>query len=410
MDTILEGRNPLECPASSRRSPARGAKGLKTTLSLLASTVLCSVSAGCSLNGASEAPGLGLALPPALSAEQDLGRQIFFDTNLSEPAGQACGSCHQPIAAFATPVAAMVHGITAGVLPGRTGARNTPTASYAAFSPNPFFDREAGTWAGGQFMDQRADSLEDQAGAPFLNSVEMANSSRAAVVAKVAGATYANLFRTVYGPGIFSDEARSYTAITRALAAFERSAEVSPFSSRFDAYLRGQDTLSAQELRGVALFRDPARGNCEACHPSTGGSPLFTDFTNDNIGVPKNPNNPFYSMPAAINPAGAAFVDRGLGGSERVNDSAFDGRFKVPTLRNVGRTSPYMHNGSFTNLRDVVRFYNTACVAGNPDGWSAPEVAATQNCSEVGNLGLSAEDIDDIVAFLHTLDDGWFNR
>lgn len=345
-----------------------------------------------------------------LSGRESLGKEIFFDTALSEPAGQSCGTCHNPAAAFTTPTSGMDHGITAGILPGRTGFRNTPTAAYAAFSPIPFFDSDAGTWAGGQFLDHRADTLEDQAGAPFLNSVEMANTNRQMVVSKLARSPYAARFRAQYGSTIFSDTDRAYKAMTEAIAAFERSPAMNPFSSKFDAYLKGRAQLTQQELLGLSLFRDPAKGNCNACHPSTGESPLFTDFTNDNIGVPANIDNPYYSMPASINPDGTAFIDRGLGGTARVNDSAFDGRFKVPTLRNVSRTAPYMHNGVFADLRDVVRFYNTSCVADNPEGWNPPEVADTQNCSELGNLGLADEEIDAIVAFLRTLDDGFIQR
>ena len=158
-----------------------------------------------------------------------------------------------------------------------------------------------------------------------------------------------------------------------------------------------------QELLGLAVFN--GKGNCAACHPSQGKSPLFTDFTNDNLGVPKNASNPFYTQSATINPDGVNFIDKGLGTT--LGDSAFDGRFKVPSLRNVAVTAPYMHNGVFTSLRQVVQFYNSACAAGNPDGWAAAEVAENRNCKELGDLGLADNEIDALVAFLETLTDGY---
>ena len=347
--------------------------------------------------------GAELLLLQQLNPEEQLGKLIFFDENLSEPVGQACASCHSPEAGFATPAAGMINGITPGIHTDRSGARNTPTAAYMAFSPDRYFDQEIKAWVGGQFLDQRAASLEEQAGGPFLNFVEMANSGKEQVIGKIAASSYASLFRYVYGNDIFNETEFAYQAMTQAIASFERSSEVSPFNSRFDRYLAGTGSLTIQELRGFTLFRGKA--NCEACHPASGDSPLFTDFSSDNLGVPKNPLNPFYSMPADINPDGAAFVDRGLGASPLVNNPAYNGRFKVPTLRNIGKTAPYFHNGSFNSLTEVVRFYNTACVPGNPDNWPEPEVAAGRNCTELGNLQLTEEEMDDIVAFLKTLDD-----
>jgi cytochrome c peroxidase len=162
--------------------------------------------------------------------------------------------------------------------------------------------------------------------------------------------------------------------------------------------------LSAREKRGLALFNDPSKGNCAACHPSTGVDgtpPLFTDFTYDNLGVPKNPRNGFYRMAPQYNPAGAAWVDHGLGGV--LGLASEDGKFKVPTLRNIALTAPYMHNGYFTDLRSVVNFYNTRDVA----PWPAPEVADTVNHEELGNLGLNEQEVEDLVAFLYTLSDGY---
>lgn len=356
----------------------------------------------CSIeNSTSPAAAYSPVPVPDLTPEQLLGREIFHDDTLSEPAGQSCASCHDEAFGFASPPAIMTGGVSAGVVSGKFGLRNAPTAAYALFSPLPFFDPEAGTLVGGQFLDHRAADLEEQARGPFLNPDEMANPDRATVVNKLRNRPYADRFRALYGAEIFADVDRAYIAMSRAIAAYERSAEFSPFSSKFDAYIRGRANLSPAELRGLAVFRDPLKGNCEACHPSRGDAPLFTDFTNDNIGVPRNLNIPAYMN----NPS---LVDRGLGAV--LNDARYDGRFKVPTLRNVALTAPYMHNGVFTTLEDVVRFYNTACTPGNPDGWAAPEVPDTRNCTELGDLKLSDQEIADLVAFLHTLTDGYLPR
>jgi cytochrome c peroxidase len=190
-----------------------------------------------------------------------------------------------------------------------------------------------------------------------------------------------------------------------AIEAYEKTSEFSPFNSKYDHWLRGETELTEQELRGLKLFEAEDKGNCAACHPSRlaadGSPPLFTDFTYDNLGVPRNPENPFYSLPSDLNPDGFAFVDFGLG--ETVNDPAQNGKFRVPSLRNVAITAPYMHNGVFKTLFNVVAFYNTRDVA----EWPAPEVLENVNMEEMGNLGLTNQELEDLVAFLRTLTDGW---
>ena len=296
----------------------------------------------------------------------------------------------------------MTAGIAHGANAAKFAKRNPPTIAYAQFSPVPRWDNEAQTLLGGQFLDQRVSTLADQALMPFLGEAEMANTSEAQVLTKLQARPYAGDFRAVFGANVFS-ESSAYRKIGEAIQEFERRASLSPFTSKFDYYRRGKTNLSDSEQLGLTLFNGKA--GCAACHPSAGVAPLFTDFTNDNIGVPKNLNNPFYSQAASINPDGAAFIDRGLG--ETLGDAAYNGRFKVPTLRNVAVTGPYMHNGVFTSLKQVVQFYNTACAADNPDGWAPPEVSATQNCKELGDLKLSATEIDAIVDFLRTLTDGY---
>lgn len=332
------------------------------------------------------------------TSRAEIGRQIFFDTNLSEPTGQACASCHQPDVSFTDPRGGPT---SRGAVAGRAGFRNTPSIFYAALIPPLHEDGD--TFVGGLFLDGRAGSLEAQAAGPFTNPIEMNNASPAAVMAKVRRSSYAAAFAQVFGASALSDDRAGFQAVTQALAAFERESDLQRFSSKFDQYLAGRTQLSAAERRGLALFE--GKGKCSACHPTTPDPnnprqpPLLTDFTYDNIGIPRNPSNPFYSVPSSFNPSGSSYVDHGL--RTTVGRASEDGKFRVPTLRNVARTAPYGHNGYFATLRSVVDFYNTRDVR----AWPAPEVPATVNREELGNLGLTNQEVDDIVSFLNTLTD-----
>lgn len=332
-----------------------------------------------------------------------LGKQIFDDTGLSSPPGQACGTCHIAELAFTDPDQDVP--TSQGVLAERFGVRNTPMAVYTSFVPPLAFDPEEGLFIGGLFLDGRADTLEAQAALPFLNPLEMNAADKAEVVGKLRDAPYRPAFERVFGRGALTDVDLAYDRMTRAIAAFERTRPFRRFSSKYDAFLAGEVRLSHKEQWGLSLFEDPAKGNCAACHPSAvsedGSPPQFTDFTYDNIGVPKNPNNPFYSLPPELNPDGADFIDRGLG--KTVDDPAEDGKFRVSSLRNVALTAPYAHNGFFQDLRSIVQFYNTRDVA----EWPAAEVPETMNRDELGNLGLSEAEVDAIVAFMNTLTDGF---
>ena len=355
----------------------------------------------------------------AANARAQLGRVLFFDATLSEPAGQSCASCHDPASAFTDPDRARP--TSKGVHRERFGNRNTPSAMYMAFSPAFHFDKEEGHYVGGQFWDGRAATLEEQAKGPFLNPVEMANPDKRAVVEKVRRAAYASQFDAAFGKGSLDETERAYDAIVAAIAAFERTAEFQPFTSKHDAWLQGKAKLTAQELRGLRLFNDEKKGNCAACHPSQrrpdGGLPLFTDFTYDNLGVPRNPDNPFYALDKAYNPQGTKFVDKGLGGF--VKQRAEDGKVKVPTLRNIALTAPYMHNGYFKTLRGVVAFYKdrdvrpackgeaTEAAALKRGCWPKAEVARNVNKEELGRLKLTGQEVDDIVAFMEALTDGY---
>ncbi|MGZ4998976.1 MAG: cytochrome-c peroxidase [Methylomonas sp.] len=354
-----------------------------------------------------------------LSLKQQLGQKLFFDTNLSEPKGQACVSCHNPASAFTD--ADKSKPTSKGIISGRFGNRNTPTAMYSAYAPAFHFDRASGLYIGGQFLDGRASTLTDQAKGPFVNPIEMANPNPARVVQKVRNASYASMFNTVYGTGALDNTALAYNRIADAIAAFERSPVLNRFTSKYDFYLFGKTQLTTEERRGLTIFESGSKGNCAACHPNrpqNGKPPLFTDHSYDNIGVPKNPENPFYTLAGQFNPDGAYFVDLGLGG--RLNLPSEDGKIKVPTLRNVNLTSPYMHNGYFNTLQGVVEFYSTRDIkrrCRNPlttesnalsqNCWPIVEVQANVNHAELGSLRLSAQEKNDLVAFLKTLTDGY---
>jgi cytochrome c peroxidase len=339
----------------------------------------------------------------ALTQKQALGKKLFFDTNLSTPVGQACADCHSPESGFGNPNAE--YPVSQGVHKDRFGNRNDLPAAYAAFSPEFHYDANEGLYVGGQFWDGRAADLIEQAKGPFLNALEMANPDEKTVVEKVRKSEYADLFREVFGAAAFKDPSQTYDMIAEAIAAYEKSRELNQFNSKYDLYLAGKVALTEQELRGLKLFEDEQKGNCAECHPSKPGDdgtpPLFTDFTYDNLGAPKNPENPFYYLPKELNPDGVYFIDLGLGGE--LNKPSENGKFKVPSLRNVAKTAPYLHNGIFKNLRQVVVFYNTRDVG----PWPPPEVRANVNRDELGDLGLTEQEIDDIVAFMLTLTDGY---
>ena len=353
----------------------------------------------CSLllvSAALAAPVLAAGLTPT----QQLGKVMYQDKDFSLNKTQSCQTCHHHISGFADPTNlrdpynTMVSLGDDGV---SKGGRNAPTSAYAGFSP-PLYKNAEGQYVGGMFWDGRAtglsknlgDPLAEQAQGPPLNPVEMNMPDKKAVVEEVRKATYANLFRRVFGPASLDDVDLAYDNIARAIAAYERSVEVQPFSSRFDA---GQ--LSVQETRGLELFKV----NCAKCHSletTLAKRPLFTNYTYANIGVPNNPK-------VAVDP------DPGLGGflasADAPEDFASDadaerGKFKTPTLRNVAFTAPYSHNGYFPTLKDIVWFKNTRDVAD-----FVPDVADNLNTTDLGNMGLTQGQVDDIVAFLLTLTD-----
>ncbi|NJD11983.1 MAG: cytochrome C [Gemmatimonadetes bacterium] len=341
----------------------------------------------------------------AVTPQQALGRLLFFDKNLSLNNNQSCATCHDPKWGFTGPDPMInAHGaVYEGSIAGAFGDRKPPSSAYAGESPILYFDGTG--WVGGSFWDGRAtgwtlgDPLAEQAKGPFLNPMEQALPDMATLVALVAASTYADTFDAVCPD---SDTPERYNCIGRAIAAYERSAESSAFSSKFDASLKGKARLTGQEQLGYNLFLNKAK--CALCHPA----PLFTDYTYDNLGMPSNPENPAYV-------ADPSFRDPGLGGFLRAAGYSEDvwgielGKFKVPTLRNVDRRlskssiKAYGHNGYFKSLKEIVHFYNTRDVG----SWPIPETLANMNDTELGNLGLTVAEESAIVAFLKTLSDGY---
>jgi cytochrome c peroxidase len=366
--------------------------------------------------------------PEGLTPKEELGKLIFFDDMLSNPLGQSCATCHAPETGFTGPDSTIneMTAVYPGAVPARFGNRKPPSAAYGGDSPVLFYDDLEGVWVGGMFWDGRAtgwtlgDPLAEQAQGPFLNPLEQNLANARLVCLRIMNSDYAGLFEEVWGPGSLDcvkDVSGTYVRIARSISEYEHSAEVNPFSSKYDYYLAGEVELTEQEALGLEIFNGD--GKCALCHLSEPGDngepPLFTDFTYDNLGVPKNPDNPFYTMPPKWNKDGANWIDYGLGGflkgagyKQEVYEPEL-GKHKVPTVRNVDmRPSPdfvkvYGHNGFFKSLEEIVHFYNTRDV----EPWPAPEVPETVNTEELGDLGLTAEKEAAIVAFLKILSDGY---
>jgi len=369
------------------------------------------------------------APPPVSTALQDLGEKIFNDTNLSEPRGTACVSCHTPSTGFANLNGSRI-GVPLGSLPTSFGSRSVMQNSYSSFTP-PFGFRVLNGDVdpiGGLFWDGRADTLAQQAQKPFLATNEMNNKDGASVVAKIAAGPYAKIMTDLYGKDIFKNPTLAFTRVGEALAAFESTTRFQSFSSRYDDYIAGRVKLTPAEDNGLKVFMDPVKGNCASCHSMNPKSVkpadnLFTDFAHYATGIPRNK-----AIPANANPS---YFDLGLCGPNRtrpalsanvpasVSIEKFCGTFKMPSLRNVGERQVFMHNGVFSSLRDVVSFYATR--DSNPQRWYGPSgvpndlpLAYQPNIvrdrvpfNRAANAGpaLTDKEIDDVVAFLKTLSD-----
>jgi cytochrome c peroxidase len=381
-----------------------------------------------------------------LTPKEELGKNLFFD-KISSPDWMSCATCHSPDVGWTGPVVGInKHGsVYRGAIPTRFGNRKPPSSAYATLSPIFDYDEAEKLFVGGNFWDGRAtgeilgNPAADQALGPFLNPVEQNNASKQAVCEQIASSQYVGVFEEAWGevPDCTSEGVdTTYNQIGLSIAAYENSNEVNQFSSKYDSYLADDAVLTEEEALGLELFEGKAM--CSACHPTEVGSP-YTDFTYDNLGIPRNPDNPFYVMDEEflddglpINPLGADWIDQGLGGflatrPEWASMAAENrGKHKVPTLRNVGKgfggntTKAFGHNGYFKSLKSIVHFYNTRDVtplcpepltveadALKLGCWPAPEVPENINTDELGNLGLTDTEEDAIVAFMRTLSDGF---
>jgi cytochrome c peroxidase len=379
-----------------------------------------------------ESPFYGAAFerPTTAAAMAAVGRALFFDTGLSASGKIACATCHDPSHAYGPAGDQPVQ--LGGASNARPGVRAVPSLTYTQNIPpftEHFFDSEGDDSAdqgpaGGRTWDGRAQSAHDQARLPLLSPFEMANASPEAVAAKVGRAPYAPEFRATFGEHVFADPALVFKGVLLALETYQQTpAAFYPYTSKYDAYLKGSATLTGQELRGLAAFGDPARGNCARCHPSAvrgGALPQFTDFGYAALGVPRNPR-----IPANADPR---YYDLGLCGPLRQDLAAvpeYCGRFRTPSLRNVSARRVFFHNGAFHRLEGVVRFYAERDTA--PQKWY-PRAADGQvsifddlparyrhNVERAPPLdrhegerpAMSETDIADIVAFLNTLTDGF---
>jgi cytochrome c peroxidase len=298
-----------------------------------------------------------------VAAVTDLGRALFFEPLLSASGRTACATCHDPQHAYGPPNGLSVQ--LAG-RDGRTpGLRAAPSLRYLntlpAFTEHHFDNDgndsiDAGP-TGGQTWDGRAGSARDQARLPLLSSAEMANATPAEVVMRLRQGALAPRFREVFGAAVFDNDDAAFQSLRFALEVFQQSPrDFYPFSSRYDEVLRGRARLSETEARGLALFNDPAKGNCASCHLSAptpdGALPLFTDFGLIAIGVPRN-----RALPVNADPE---FFDLGLCGPLRTDlrdHAEYCGRFRTPGLRNVALRRSFFHNGAQHTLQDVLRFY-----------------------------------------------------
>lgn len=409
------------CPGSPDTLPASSRpRTRRVRLGASAAAIAAALLAAC--GGGGTAPS-DAALPQAqtLSAQAAVGEKIFNDLSLSASGRQSCASCHNADTAHAPANALAVQ--LGGPSMDQQGKRQAPTINYLSTNTAFFFAAD-GTPTGGFFWDGRSASLAEQAREPFLNPVEMANPDVAAVVAKLAKASYVAEFQAVFGADILSRPDDAMARIQLALQQYQREdTAFRAFSSKYDEFLRGNVQLSDAEKRGLALFNNPLKGNCIGCHPSAKGAdgsfPLFTDFTYDNLGVPRNP--------AIARNADAAYFDLGLcQRADLTTRTDLCGAFKVPSLRNVAQRQAFFHNGRFGTLKDAITFYVQRDT--NPEKWYSrnPDGSVNKfddlpvqwhgnvNVTEVpynrrpGDApALSDTEIDDVITFLKTLDDGY---
>ncbi|MBX5184341.1 c-type cytochrome [Rhizobium sp. NZLR5] len=360
-----------------------------------------------------------------------LGRKLFSDASLSASGLQACASCHDPAHAFGPASAKPVE--IGGKDMNQPGLRAVPALRYLqavpAFTEHYYDSEDEGDESvdngptGGLTWDGRVDHGAEQAKIPLLSPFEMGNKDAAEVAAKLRKTACADAIKAAFGAAVFGNPEDTFDAVAEALATFEQSGpDFYPYSSRYDAFLAGKATLTAQELHGRQLFEDPEKGNCSSCHLSEpandGEPPLFSDFGFLGLAAPRN-----MAIPANADPD---YHDLGLCGplrSDLAGHNEYCGLFRTPTLRNVALKKSFFHNGYFHTLRDVVSFY--ASRDSDPGRWYPKNSDGTirkyddlpqaywANLNQDRPFGrkpgdapaLTDPEIDDIVAFLGTLTD-----
>ena len=359
--------------------------------------------------------------PPDNPVLVALGKQIFSDERLSEPAGTSCASCHDPARAFSGGHGSHL-GVPQGSRPGHFARRSTPSVLYLRYVPkfHYFEDDEAPAPEprGGFFWDGRSDSIAELVRQPLFNPDEMNAGTPSRLAAKIENGPYAKEFRAALGASSVPETVVHGVGV--ALEAYLTSDEMTPASSKYDAYVRGEATLSEAERRGLELFKDRRRGACSGCHrlAETSTNPaesLFTDYGYDAVAWPRN-----RELPASRN---TESFDLGLCERKDANtpstDERFCSNFRTPSLRNVAVLESFGHNGVYKKLRDVVAFYALRAVAPSriyPPGQKFDDVppkyhvnvnvyAPIYNQREGATPSLSDADIDAIVAFLETLTD-----
>ena len=300
--------------------------------------------------------------------------------------------------------------VSEGDNPHLHGNRNANTALYAMFSPDFHFDEKIQDYVGGQFWDGRAKDLAEQAGGPPVNPVEMGMPDKKSIVERLkANSIYYKAITDIYGESIWADTDKIYAIMEKAIAEFEKHELFAQFSSKYDRTLKGEAELTALEAEGKALFFDKTRTNCSNCHQSSeanSAKETFTNYRYYNIGVPSN------QALIKLNKLATDYVDNGLLDNPMVKgDEKQKGKFKVPTLRNISVTAPYMHNGVFRDLKTVLLFkdsFNNPNRKINPEtgkGWDKAEYAQTINPDVLKAKPLTDEEINALEAFLKTLTD-----
>lgn len=322
------------------------------------------------------------------AAAAEMGRLIFMDPSLSNPAGQSCASCHQPAAAFADP-----RPVSPGAVPGRFGRRNTPSLMYAALIPNLEQEdlledsgEQIWVWQGGLFQDGSARTLYEQVQRPFFDPAEMNAGTPQELAGKFRQAPYAGRLKDSLAEGEWADDAKVTHQAYRALVEFLKEPMFRPFDARIDEYLEGNtDALNEQEKRGLEIYQNKAKcADCHLLHATAWPKPLLSDYGYDNLGVPsRGPKDP------------------GLGGHTGVGDEM--GQFRAPSLRNIALTAPYFHNGTAATLAEVIRFYNKRDI--EPAQWGGTDYPSTMNRDDLGNLGLTETEEADLTALMDAFTD-----